>query len=106
MFELLQLLNNNGLNGLKNDVIDNWVGPAFLIVLAVVGLVLVWKKEIRAGLSFIAVAIIGALFIFAGDTLFGKNGNLTDAGKKAVSKINTALYDEKTNSDFGVLSIE
>jgi uncharacterized membrane protein YqiK len=76
------------LSDLVSTAISDWIGPVFVAVIAVVAIVLLWQKKLAAFITFAAVAVLAGLFIFFGDDLFGKSGNLSGAGKQAAEKIN------------------
>lgn len=78
-----------GLSNLTDTAINDWIGPAFLLLVAAVSIVLLWKRQLAAFFSFLAIAVIAGIFIFFGSDLFGKNGNITKAGKEVAKKINT-----------------
>lgn len=85
------------LSNLVDFAINSWIGPAFVLIVAAVAIVLAIKRQLAAFLSFAAVAVIAAIFIFFGDDLFGKNGNISKAGKDVATKINTV---DLTNTTF------
>jgi hypothetical protein len=80
-----------GLNALFESLKTDWLGPAFLIVVAAITITLVIKREFRGLIAFGVVAIIGAIFIFFGDTFFGANGSLTKAAVDIANQVNTML---------------
>lgn len=80
----LMLLN---LNNLVNGLINNWIGPAFILIVAVVGLTLAWKRKFNELAMFAGVAAVAALLIFFGPMLFGKDGILTGAGKEVIDTV-------------------
>ena len=85
------------LGGLVDTAISDWIGPLFVGIIAVVAVILLWKRQLAAFITFAAVAVLGGLFIFFGDDLFGQNGNLSGAGRDVAEKINTV---DLTNSTF------
>lgn len=84
------LLEGEGLSGLYQTLVDNWLGPIFLIVMAVVAIYFVKNRQFRELAAFVGICIIVALLIFFGSYLFGgggTDGKLTQAAKGIVDKI-------------------
>lgn len=84
----LTFLPTFALNNLVNTAITGWIGPALIGIIAVVALVLLYKRQFAGFLTFGAMAILASLFVFFGDDLFGKKGNITKSGEKIAKKIN------------------
>lgn len=76
------------LGELVNSAISDWIGPVLVGIIAVVAIVLLWKRQFAGFLTFAAMAVLAALFVFFGGDLFGKNGNISKAGKDVAKKIN------------------
>lgn len=76
-----------GLEGLSKTLVDQWIGPIYIVIVAVVAITLLLKKEIRALVAFLVVAIICGLLVYFGKDLFGSSGKLTGAAKKAAGDI-------------------
>lgn len=73
---------NQGLAGVQNNLVSNWVGPAFLIVVAVIAVKFVVSRQFRELAGFLAIAAIVALLVFNADSLFGSEGifkNIADS---------------------------
>ena len=85
------------LGDLVDTAISDWIGPLLVGIIAVVAIVLLWKRQFAGFLTFAAMAVLAALFVFFGDDLFGKNGNISKAGKDVATKINTV---DLTNTTF------
>ncbi|GLJ62219.1 hypothetical protein GCM10017576_23490 [Microbacterium barkeri] len=89
------------LGDLVNTAISDWIGPVLVGIIAVVALVLLWKRQFAGFLTFAAMAVLAALFVFFGGDLFGKNGNISKAGKSVAKKINAIhLTDTTYAQDF------
>ncbi|NWL35537.1 hypothetical protein [Paenarthrobacter nitroguajacolicus] len=84
----METLNLLALGDLVNSAISDWIGPVLVGIIAVVAIVLLWKRQFAGFLTFAAMAVLAALFVFFGGDLFGKNGNITKAGKDVAKKIN------------------
>lgn len=89
---------NLALSSLTDTAINDWIGPAFILLVAAVSIVLLWKRQLAAFFSFLAIAAIAGIFIFFGSDLFGKNGNITKAGKDVAKKVNTVDLSTTTFS--------
>lgn len=80
-----------GLRGLYDELVSNWLGPIFLIVMAIVAIYFVKNRQFRELAAFIGICVIVALLIFFGDKLFGtgkgSGGTLTNAANKIVEQI-------------------
>ena len=73
MNNLLMLL-GAGLGGLQSDLIQNWIGPAFFIVVAGLAIKFVISRQFRELAGFLAIAAVVALLIFGGTGLFDEGG--------------------------------
>ncbi len=62
---------------------NGWIAPAFFLIAGVVGVILAFKREIRAAIGAAVVFIVAGIFIFA-PNLFQKTsttvGNDADLG--------------------------
>lgn len=97
----ITLLSTLALSNLVNTAISDWIGPVFIGLVAVVAIILAWKRQFAAFITFAGIAVLAALFIFFGDALFGKNGNLSQAGRDVAKTINTVeLTDTSFSPDF------
>lgn len=86
------------LGDLVNTAISDWIGPVLVGIIAVVAIILLWKRQFAGFLTFAAMAVLAALFVFFGGDLFGKNGNISNAGKDVAKKINTVDLTHTTFS--------
>lgn len=84
------------LGNLVDSAISDWIGPVLVGIIAVVAVVLLWKRQFAGFLTFAAMAVLAALFVFFGGDLFGKNGNISKAGKDVAKKINAVDLTETT----------
>lgn len=85
------------LGGLVDTAISDWIGPVLVGIIAVVAIILLWQRKLAGFITFAAMAALAALFVFFGADLFGKNGNLSGAGKDVAKKINSI---DLTNTTF------
>lgn len=65
-----------GLGTLQNDLISNWIGPAFFIVVAGFAIKFIISRQFRELASFLGIAAVVALLVFGGDFLFGKDSGI------------------------------
>ncbi len=95
------LLATPALSNLLDTAISQWIGPVLVGLIAVVAIILLWKRQFAGFITFAAMAVLAALFVFFGGTLFGKSGNLTKAGNDVAKKINTVdLSNTTLDPDF------
>ena len=69
---------NGGLGELKNNLIKDWIGPIYLLVVAVVGILIAKEREFRKLAAFLGIAALVGVLVFAGSQLFGNKGALSD----------------------------
>lgn len=93
----------DGLADAQKNIIDNWLGPVMIVVVAIVGVILLWQRQFRAFLGFLVIATIAGLLIFFGQGMFGKNGFFTKEGKKTVG-IKTIEMVDTTYQNGDILS--
>lgn len=95
----ISLLSTLALGNLVNTAISDWIGPVLVGIIAVVAIILLWKRQFAGFLTFAAMAALAAIFVFFGADLFGKNGNISGAGKSVAKKINTVDLTHTTFSN-------
>lgn len=79
-----------GLDSIYTTVIQKWIGPLLLIAIAVFAIVFIKDRAWMKLVSFVGIAAIVALLIYAGPTLFGNgkgNGVLTKTANNIANKI-------------------
>lgn len=79
------LFKGGGLKGIQDNLISNWIGPAFFILVAVFAIYFVKEQQFRRLIAFVGIAIIVGILIFYGDKLFGKDGKLVEEGKNTLN---------------------
>lgn len=82
-----------GLENLSKTLVKDWIGPIYIVIVAVVAITLLIKKEIRGLVAFLVVAIICGLLVYFGSELFGRSGKLTGAAQKAAGDISYIQKD-------------
>lgn len=83
-----------GLSGLSDKLVNDWIGPIYIVLVAVVAITLLMKKEIRALVAFLVVAVICGLLVYFGKDLFGSSGRLTKSAKDAAGSISYIQHDD------------
>lgn len=83
----LVLVPGQGLNGVWENIKNNWIGPILIAIIAVVALILLWQRKIMAFAGFAVVAILASVFVFGGDALFGDGGSLNQTGQNLAGEI-------------------
>lgn len=81
-----------GISAIKKWLVDGYIGPAFLIVIAGVALTLMLNRQFRALIGFVGFCVVIALLIFGGDKLFGEDGAFTKSAKEGASKITNTTF--------------
>lgn len=81
----------SGLEGLRTTLVDNWLGPAYLIVVAAMSIVFIKDREFRKLGAYFAIATIVAVLIYSTNALFGSNGSLKGTAEEVIKTIQTAL---------------
>lgn len=81
-----------GLQTLQKSFINNWIGPAFLIVVAAVSIKFLMSRQFRELFAFVVIAMIVAVFIFAGQRMFGEGGIFTQIGEGAAEQLNMIYH--------------
>lgn len=94
MLNMLQTL--DGLSSLTEWLLNSWVQPLFLLIVAAMALFLLKDKKMRELIIFLIFAAIVGVFVFLGNDIFGGNRGLTGVAKKAADKVNVAeIYIRK-----------
>lgn len=78
----------NGLGEMKDAIIADWIGPAFIIVVAVTAFIFLKNQQIRELIIFLLIAAVVAVLVFAGDLLFGSDGVLKKGVEEVVNAVN------------------
>lgn len=72
-----------GLSGLWDSIRQNWLGPLFLAAVAVFSIIFLKNRQWTALISFVGIAIVVAVLIFAGSSIFGDGSGTKGLGKAA-----------------------
>lgn len=66
-------------SSLTTSLVNNWIGPIFLLVVAGISLKFVFAREFRQLGIFLIIAAVVGMLVFNAGTLFGKDGVLKKA---------------------------
>lgn len=85
-----------------NSFVNDWLGPAFLLIAIFMVVKMVANYSLTKLLGFLVFAILGSILIFRADGLLGSNGSLTRAGERVVDQVgNTITFvDESAYDNF------
>lgn len=83
------MFNASGITTLMNQLLDGWIGPAFIFIVAAVSLTFLFKRQFRELATFAIIAAIAGAMIFFGMELFGKSGTFSTLAKDGAQTINT-----------------
>lgn len=75
---MLDLYLEGGLSGLTDKLLSNWIQPVYLVAVAVFAIIFIKDRSFTKLIAFVAIAAVVGVFVFAGDSLFGKSGALTN----------------------------
>lgn len=78
-----------GINGIKDTLISNWIGPAFLLAVAGFAIMFIKDRAWMKLIGFFGIAALVGVLIFANDALFGSSGSIKKAGEGLATQINT-----------------
>lgn len=67
-----------GFSALQSALIQDWIGPIFLTVIAAFSINFIIKRQVRELAAFAAIGAIAAVMIYGTGTIFGENGLLTN----------------------------
>lgn len=76
-----------GLGGVTDMAINDWIAPAFFLVVAGFAIKFVIQRQFRELAAFLVIAAIVGLLIFNGDGLFGEGGIFYGVANKFSSGI-------------------
>lgn len=66
-----------GLSGLQSVLVQNWIGPVFLIIIAGLSVKFMMQRQFRELAGFLVIGAIVGVLIYGTGTLFGADGLLT-----------------------------
>lgn len=76
-----------GLGNLQDTIINDWLGPIFIVGVAAFALIFIKDRAWMKLLGFVGIAAIVGVLIFAGDAFFGENGTLTGVAEETGQEI-------------------
>ena len=94
MFNYLIL---EGLDTLRGTLVQQWIGPAALLVIAALSIKFLIDRNFRMLASFVIIGAIVAVLIYGTDLFFGQNGTFKKAveeGAKQVQVISPTYFSD------------
>lgn len=88
---LQHVIHAQGLSGFTTTVIDNWLGPVFILGIAAFAIMFIKNRQWTQLISFVGIAAVVGVLIFAGASFFGKDGNLTTAAEDVGRSVNGTI---------------
>lgn len=77
-----------GLNALWTTILQGWVGPIFLAMIAIFAIMFIKDQAWMKLISFVGIAAVVAVLIYAGPTLFGDGGTFQSVAEDAATQVN------------------
>lgn len=78
-----------GLTGVRDVLVNDWVGPGYVIAIGVVSLLFIKDRAWMKLFSFLGIAAVVAIPIFLGGELFSEDGGIVSSGKRIADQVNT-----------------
>lgn len=76
------------LNSVWSGLVEHYIGPAIIIIAGFFVIKFLVAKDLRGCLSFLALAIIVAIVVYAAPALLGQNSELVKNGGEIAKQIN------------------
>lgn len=76
-----------GLSELGNNLINNWIGPVFIVAVAAFAIIFIKDRAWMKLIGFVGIAAIVGVLVFAGGDLFGKDKGLQKVAKDQAGQI-------------------
>lgn len=77
----------DGLTGLKDTAMNDWITPLFIVGVAVFAIIFIKDRKWMQLIGFVGIAAIVGGLVFGGDSLFGSDGNLSGVAEDYGGKI-------------------
>lgn len=87
----LSLFAGTGIGNMTSGLVSNWIGPAFLLIVAGVSITFLIRREIRQLIIFVIIAAIVGMLVYGGSELFGQNKGLNQAAQNVASSVNVIV---------------
>lgn len=78
-----------GLQSLYNGITNNWLKPAFLIMVAVGAFLFIRSQQLTKLVLFLVVCAVVGVLIFFGDGLFGADGAVSKMFNSNISSVSS-----------------
>lgn len=87
-----QFIVMQGLSGLWNTVLTNWITPLYIAAVAVFAIVFIKDRAWMKLISFVGIAAVVGVLVLAGKEIFGTKGSgLTGVAQKQAGQINSIV---------------
>lgn len=86
-----------GLDTLRSTLVQQWIGPAALLVIAALSIKFLIDRNFRMLASFVIIGAIVAVLIYGTNLFFGPNGTFKKAveeGAKQVQVISPTYFSD------------
>ena len=86
-----------GLDTLRSTLVQQWIGPAALLIIAALSIKFLIDRNFRMLASFVIIGAIVAVLIYGTDLFFGQNGTFKKAveeGAKQVQVISPTFFSD------------
>lgn len=99
-FTVLGAKSGGGLTQIAETLTTSWLGPIFLLAMAVIAIKLFFGQKIREMIMVVVLGCIAAVLIFLAPMFFGSNGKFTKSTGKLAEQIGmVAPYEVVPNDD-------
>lgn len=86
-----------GLDTLRSTLVQQWIGPVALLVIAALSIKFLIDRNFRMLASFVIIGAIVAVLIYGTDLFFGQNGifkKAVEEGAKQVQVISPTYFSD------------
>lgn len=75
------------MDALTTTIIQQWIGPLVIAAIAVFALIFLKDRAWMKLISFVGIAAVVAVLVYAGPALFGSTGSLTQTAGELAGEI-------------------
>ena len=81
-----------GLDTLRSTLVQQWIGPAALLVIAALSIKFLIDRNFRMLASFVIIGAIVAVLIYGTDLFFGQNGTFKKAVEEGAKQVQVITF--------------